>query len=323
MHAIIPQLSAVKRTPGSLRKLCLRSLASSSKFSGSDVQRLPLELAQALLEECQARFALDQTTLERFFCVPLRSWTAREVFLEESLLFESALSSWSSSLTALELWTLSLSSEVLSSVGERLPNLVRLSLCHLPNLDDVAGAALFSDSFCSRLQELSLSGLQRLTSIGLAGLGRSGRNLRVLRIDGCGSVADAVAQACRQAGGGLRELQFAADDAVAKVLAEACPNLETLLLENGDVTDRGMRPLLRVVAPRLLRLSLAHTAVSCATLEALRGREEEDELPLRELDLSRLCNITKDAVEELLYRCANLTVLLLKVGAVVSCFCFV
>jgi hypothetical protein len=304
MHAIVPKLVS-KRSPPSLFKLCLRVVSSLS----CDVSRLPWQLGEALLEECQARFALeDGAGLERFFCVPLRRWRARERFLEHEALFDAAVRAWSPTLTSLELWSVHLSAECLSSLTSRLPHLVALSLLRVPGLDDDVARSIFSEALCARLEFLSFAELSQVSDKGLAALSLHCKSLRTLRVEHCHVSVESV---CRCAGAALQELCFEADDALAKVLFESCPSLRVLDFRHGDVTDRGMRPLLGALAPKLLKLSLSHTAVSCASLEAFRVADDV-ELPLMHLDLSLLYNVTKEAVEDLLYCCPNLIFLSLK-----------
>jgi hypothetical protein len=311
MQALIPKLVNA-RSPLSLKQMCLRVLVGSSH----DVSALPWDVSQALLEECQNRFALENDdSFKRFFSVPIRAWTARETFLEERGLFDDAITAWGGSLTSLELWSVRLPPESLASITQRLPHLVRLSLCRVPGLTDSIASELFSESFSSRVHLLSLVDLSHLTDKGLSRLRESCLALESLQVEKC-AVLESVLLICKSASDVLCELRVdVANNALGSVLLQ-CKKLTVLELSHGDVTDRSMKPLLRSLAPRLLRLSLSHTAVSCESLEALRSGAQESEegcdLPLRVLDLSLLYNVTKVAVEGLLYLCANLQSLSLK-----------
>jgi hypothetical protein len=315
MNALLPSLSKAWQVPP-LQRLCLRAVVRH--VDALQLARLPGPLLNAVFLECQERFALEEAAaLRRFFALPLGAWRAREHFLDASL-FDEAVTAWAGSLRTLELWQVEVSPEALAVLGERLPHLVDIALLNTPQVDDECLARLFGPPLCARVERICLSRLSAAVSDkGFVHLRSSCPRLVSFSVDKCaGLLLATVAGVSAQAGPRLLELRAndcEADDKLARVLAQHCPNLQLLELHNGSVTDRGMVPLLAACGSlRHLRLSL--TGISCdslASLSASTGGEEGD-LALTHLDLSLLYNVTKEAVQELLYRCGNLEELSLK-----------
>ena len=302
MEVLLPTLTKPRQSVPSLSKLCLRELvrhpgacASLSRISSSPT------IVQSLYEAFQQRFALDHEVLLKFFEAPVTEWAVREPLFADEALFRQATRAWASTIVSLELWLVDVPLEALVAATTAFKSLRRLTVALTP----ISSVTQLLEPCVERLECLSLASLE--ASVGdalLLLLAEKAVKLHSFRLENCNEPTSSGLRAfCSARGAQLTEFTAhqcdGLDDSVLKALtASGNTQLCRLELGNGNVSDKGVAPLLEACAMTLKELDLNLTGISCSSLERLA--RANNALPLRRADLGKLYNVTSEAVAALL-----------------------
>lgn len=314
-HAFSEVKSSKSQQVPTLKRMCERFILKHSELWSSFSSVTSSPALDDLLEFFQSRFALDDSsTMAKFLCTSLSRLRLQELFIDDVFLERVSLSC--PNLCSLEVWDINISVQALAKALFSLPHLSRLKLGHCVGVDEGGHqlAHVLSPNVCSQLQHLHLvcSPQMTVTNASLSNFSNFS-NLSSFSLEHCPHVTSPHLQHILNTNTKNTLSRFlaskcaAVDDALLFSLAQsAAKSLRSLRIHDGEVSDKGAVAIINN-CPHIEELDFSLTAISCTTLEtfAKKWSDEQDSLRLRSIDLSRLYNITKSALEDFFYACSS------------------